>query len=239
MPAADFDRQPGAVGAGLLLGAAADRQRVGAAAAGVAAGAERQTGNDPRRAVVVRQQMAPPRIGIALLRHRQDPDRSVALGHGADHLADRAIDRHRRVAAVMVAGEIPETLRFGRGKNRDRERGFEPHGSRQHLAPDAHDARHRQRAAVAGGEPAQDLSLARGLVERRIAVLLADCDFLGGCDPADDISPLDQQIMQPVIDLVDVPAQICEIGRDDGHGLVRGRGVVVCRSPIGRNQRKR
>ena len=166
MSAAASTAKKRAVGAGLLLRAAADRQRVGLAA-GVAAGAERQPGDDPRRVLVRGQQMPPPRIGIALLRHRQNADRGPTLADGADHLADRAIGRHRRLAAVMVAGEIPEALRFGRGEDGDRKRGFEPHRRRQQLAPDPHDRRERQRAAMPGGEPAQDLRLARRLIERR------------------------------------------------------------------------
>ena len=71
----------------------------------------------------------------------------------------------------MVAREIPETLRFGRREDRDRKGRLEPDGRRQHLAPDSHDARKRQRAAVPRREPAKDLGLAGGLVGGHIAVL--------------------------------------------------------------------
>ena len=48
-----FDGEKRAVGAGLLLHAAADHQRVTAVAASVAAVAERQAGDDPRGVVIL------------------------------------------------------------------------------------------------------------------------------------------------------------------------------------------
>ena len=176
--------------------------------------------------------MPPPRIGLALLRQRQDAGRRPALGHGEDYLLLRTIEGHRRLAAVMVARQIPQALGFGRREDGNRKRRFEPYRRRQQLAPDPRHRGERQHAAMPGGKPPQDLRLARGLIERHIAALLADRHS------ADDLGPFDQQIVQPIVDLVDMPAQICEIGRvlDMVSDMARGPSS---RSPSGRNQRKR
>ncbi len=55
MSVAELGDEERAVGAGLQLFAWADRQRVGAVAARVAARAERQAGDDPGGIVVLRQ----------------------------------------------------------------------------------------------------------------------------------------------------------------------------------------
>ena len=195
-----FGHEQGAVGAGLLLHAAADHERVGAVRAGIAARAKRQAGNDPRRIIVLRQEMTPPRIGVALLRHRQDADRGMAFGDGADHLADRAIGRHRRMAAVMIARQIPKTRRLGAAQKPRPRTGFRaarsPPAFRARCAPPSRPAARR----VARSEPAHDLRLARRLVRGDIVA------FLAGRDPRHDFRPLDQQIVHPVVDRIDVAA---------------------------------
>ena len=54
-------------------------------------------------------------------------------------------------------------------------------------------------------EPADDFGLARRLIRRPVAVLLA------GCDQRHDLRPVDQQVLQLVVDLVQAPAQAFEI----------------------------
>src|SRR5579862_9095605 len=66
-----FGGEQGAIVAGFPLCTAPNRERIAAVATGVAATAERQAGDNPRRLVISRQQMPPPRVG-----------RSLLLGHG-------------------------------------------------------------------------------------------------------------------------------------------------------------
>jgi len=54
-------------------------------------------------------------------------------------------------------------------------------------------------------EPADDLGLAGRLKRGLIAV------FLAGCDQRHDLRPVDQQVLQLVVDLVQTPAQAFEI----------------------------
>ena len=49
------------------------------------------------------------------------PTRRPSLGNGADHLVADPKGQHRRVAAVMVARDVPKPGRCRRGINRDRE----------------------------------------------------------------------------------------------------------------------
>ena len=100
----------------------------------------------------------------------------------------------------MIARQIPKPLRVGRSENRDRERGFEPHGRRQQFSPDTDHRRYRQRPVMARSQPSQDLRLAPWLIKGDIVA------FLGGRDLRNNFRPRDQQIVHPVIDLVDVTA---------------------------------
>ena len=67
----------------------------------------------------------------------------------------------------------------------------------------------RKRAMMARDEPAHDFGLARRLVCGNAAVAA-----LVRGDVRDDVYALDQQILQPVVNLVDASAQLFEIGRD-------------------------
>jgi hypothetical protein len=60
---------------------------------------------------------------------------------------------------------------------------------------------------VTSNKSPNDLSLACRLKGRLVAVLLA-CRH-----QRDDLRPVDQKVVQPVIDLVETPAQACDIGR--------------------------
>src|SRR5207244_2941751 len=84
-----FRRQESAIRTGLLLHPAADRKRIGAVAAGIAASAEREAGDDPRRVFIRGQKLTPPGISLTLLRHRQDADRRLTFGDRADYLTGR------------------------------------------------------------------------------------------------------------------------------------------------------
>ena len=62
---------------------------------------------------------------------------------------------------------------------------------------------------VAFDQPANDLGLARRLVRRDAAIAA-----LVRGDGRYDLYALDQQILQPVVDLVDASAQAFEVGRN-------------------------
>jgi len=68
-----FHRQECAIRTGLLLHPAPDRERIDAVAAGVAASAERQAGDDPRRVFILGHELTPPGISLALLRIGSTP----------------------------------------------------------------------------------------------------------------------------------------------------------------------
>jgi len=174
----------------------------------VAATAERQPRDYVRRRLAGREQMPPPRVGLLFLRHRQNPDRRPPLRDGADHLHRRAEGQHRRVAAVMIARDVPETRPRRREVDRDRKSALHPGRRGEQFAPDPHEAGGLHRPVVAGDEAAQDLRLARRLMRCDAAAAL-----LAVGDPRDDCHALDQQILQPVIDLVDPAAQRFKIRR--------------------------
>src|ERR1700730_16608619 len=216
-----FHREKRAIRTGRLLRPAPDRERIGAVAAGVAASAERQAGDDPRGVVILGHELTPPGIGLALLRHRQHADRGLAFADRADYLTGRAVSRHRRVAAVVVARQIPKALRFGRSKDRDGKRRLQPHRRREHLAPHPNEGCHRQVPAVRIDKAADDLSLPGRLESGESAVPLARRHH------RDDLRPFDQKVVHLVIDLIEAVAQLCEIGRGGGHGLVCSKGLIV------------
>src|ERR1043165_6354248 len=53
-------------------------------------------------------------------------------------------------------------------------------------------------------------------------------------DARNDVHALDQQILQPFVDLVDAPAQLFEIGRAFGHGSDRCRDGLAVASGSGK-----
>jgi hypothetical protein len=189
-----------------LLRAKADRQRVAAIGAGIAARAERQPRDDPRRLGVERQQVAPPRVAVAVLRQRQDADRDASVGDRADHLKGRLVRGHRRVAAVMIAREVPDPERFGRRIDANRERALQLHGRGQQLAPNPHQRSGWEIVALALHQPADNLRLARRNMRGEAAIA-----FLRG-DVGDDPQALDQQILQAVVNPVEAAPQFVKIG---------------------------
>jgi hypothetical protein len=175
-----------------------------------AARAERQPGENAGRAVVGGHDEAPPRVGVVLARHRQDADARLALGHGVDHLADRAEGGQRRIAAEMVAGDVPIAARLRR-VNGDGEAGLQPDRRRQHLAPHPDQRGAREIAAMAIHQPAQD---------HRLAARPQRGDLAGDLlppDRRDDLGPLHQEIVELIVDLVDAPAEIVEERLTVGH----------------------
>src|SRR6266567_877067 len=226
-----FDRQQGAVEAALLKHAPADCQCVGTIATGVAAGTEREAGDDLHRALVDRQQVAPPGVRFTWLWHRQDTNRGFPVGDGTDHLADGIIGRHWRVAAVVVPRQIPKPLPITRSEYSNRKRGLQPDRRRQHLPPHPNEGCDREGAMVTSDKSANDLDLACWLKRRLVAV------FLAGRDHRHDLRPIDQKVVQPVIDLVETPAQAFKIGRGGGHGFVRCSGRRTSMVATRQNQR--
>ena len=105
----------------------------------------------------------------------------------------------------MVARQIPEPRPIGRGEYSDRKRGLQPDRCCQHLPPHANESCDREGATVTSDEPADDLGLACRLIGGLVAV------FLAGCDQRHDLRPVDQQILQLVVDLVQAPTQAFEI----------------------------
>src|ERR1700676_2242635 len=101
----------------------------------------------------------------------------------------------------MVARDVPETLRFGRRIDRDREGALQPGGRRQELAPHAYQCRRRERAMIARNEPADDFRLARRLVRGELVIAA-----LVRGDARENVYALDQEILQPVVNLVDASA---------------------------------
>ena len=233
--AADLHRilggDQGAVAAARLLRPITDRQRTAAIGAGIAARTERQARHDPRRVVVGRQQMPPPRVGVAVLRHRQHADRDAPLGDGADHLKARLIGGHRGLAAVMVARQVPDAGRLGRRVDPRRERALQPHRRRQQLAPDAHQGAGGNVAASPLDQAAQNLRLARRLIGRDAAGALLRRH------PGDDLQALDQQILQAVVNPIEATAQFFEIGLGRQHGFDRfSEGPIVVERGLGESK---
>ncbi len=109
----------------------------------------------------------------------------------------------------MVARNVPVALRLGRRVDGDRYRVLQPHGRAQQLAPHPHQCRGREGAAIAGNQAADDCRLARRLMGGDAPVVA-----LVRRDAGDEVEPLDQKILQPVVNLVDASAQLFEIGRD-------------------------
>ncbi len=62
---------------------------------------------------------------------------------------------------------------------------------------------------IARDEPADDFRLARRLVRGHAAVIA-----LVRGDARDNVYAFNQQVLQPVVNLVDASAQLFEIGRD-------------------------
>ena len=146
----------------------ASASRIGA---GVAARAERQARDDPRRVVVGRQQMRPPRIGFSCLRHRQDADRAWFRRSLRGSPDPRC--RKPTSACCCRNGRAPgpRSPADRRGEYGDRERGLQPDRCCQHLPPHANEGCGREGATVTSDEPADDLGLARRLIRRAVAVL--------------------------------------------------------------------
>ena len=86
---------------------------------------------------------------------------------------------------------------------------------------------------VTSDKSPNDLGLACRLKGWLVAV------FLTGRHQRDDLRPVDQKVVHPVIDFVETPAQACEIGRSGGHGFVRCRGTRTSMVATRQNQRKR
>src|SRR5260221_14654318 len=98
----------------------------------------------------------------------------------------------------MVARDVPETLRLGRRIDGDREGALEAGRRGQQLAPHPHQRCWRERAMIARDEPADDFRLSRRLV-RGEAVIAA----LVSRDARDNVYALDQEVLHPVVNLVD------------------------------------
>ena len=105
----------------------------------------------------------------------------------------------------MIARQIPKARPIRRGEYGNQKRGLQPDRCCQHLPPHANEGRDREGATVTSDEPADDLGLAGRLECGLIAVSLA------GCDQRHDLRPIDQQVLQLVVDLVQTPAQAFEI----------------------------
>jgi hypothetical protein len=96
----------------------------------------------------------------------------------------------------MVARQVPRL-----DAHRDRERRLHRHRAAQHLAPKPHQGGRRKAAAMARDEPAQDLRLAPRTERRHLPVPLGPADRL------DELGPAHDEIMQPVVELIDLTAQ--------------------------------
>ena len=196
--------QQSAVETAFLVAATSDCEGIGIGT-GIAAGTEGQSGNNPRRVLRDRQQMWPPGVGFSRFGQWQDAGSGFPAGNGANHLSRGIVRQHRRVAAIMVTRQIPEPRPIGRSEYGNRKRGLQPDGGCQHLPPHANEVCDGEGAAVTSDEAADDLGLAGRLKRRLVAV------FLAGCDQRDDRRPVDQQVLQLVVDLVQMPAQAFEI----------------------------
>ena len=212
------------------VGGAADDESV-VHAAGVATAGERQAGVDART-VDGAGQRAPPRLVVIAGGHSEDAGSVALLGERAQHFIRRAIGRHRHLAAVMVARQVPDTgIVVGR-RDRDGEFGLR-HDRRAHeLAPKPHQNADRQIAGVASAEAAQDLGLAQRHLDAGVFFLL------GGADFGDQVGAAHQQVVQLVVDLVDLPTQGFERARWLGHGGLRCNAGVFDNSKAGAKAKK-
>jgi len=91
------------------------------------------------------------------------------------------------------------------GEYGDRKRGLQPDRCCQHLPPHANEGCDGEGSAVTSDKPADDFGLASRLIRRPVAV------FFAGSDQRHNLRPVDQQILQLVVDLVETPAQAFEI----------------------------
>jgi len=82
-------------------------------------------------------------------------------------------------------------------------------------------------------KPTDNFGLARGLKGRLVVV------FLTCSDHRYDLRPIDEQVLQPIIDFVESPAQVLKIGRRTRHGFVLTKGRVTSMVLTRQNQRKR
>src|SRR5260221_5565164 len=132
----------------------------------------------------------------------------------------------------MVARKIPEARHLVGRIDGNRKSALLAHRGREQLAPHAHERGRRELAAASDQAP-DDFRLARGLVSGGAAIAPFD---LGNA--RNYLDALDQQVLQPVVDLVDAPAQLFEIGRAVWHGSDRCRDAIAvasCRGKIKEN----
>ena len=107
----------------------------------------------------------------------------------------------------MVAGDVPVAGRLRRRVDRHGKGALHPHRRGEQFAPHADERRGGKGALAAAHEAANDLGLAPGLMSWQ-----GDPASLMRPDARDDLGALDQQVLQPIVDLVDAAAQQFEIG---------------------------
>src|SRR5439155_18205319 len=80
---------------------------------------------------------------------------------------------------------------------------------------------HQKNPVVPTDKAADDLSLPPRMESGESAVPLA-CRH-----HRNDLRAFDQKVVHLVIDLIEAMAQLCEIGRGGGHGLVCSKGLIL------------